>query len=55
MQIQIAQAFADHARLLSRDRPAECVGMFDGTSSSYIALLPKEVVDQTNELSRRES
>ena len=52
VQLQIAQAFADHARLL-RDHPAECVGMFEGTSSAYIALLPEELADQNKNLSAR--
>jgi hypothetical protein len=50
VQLQIAQTYANHARLL-QDHPAECVGMFDGTSSTYDALLPKEATDQNKNLS----
>ncbi len=52
VQLQIARSYVNLAQLL-RDHPAECMDMFDGTSSSYIALLPKEVLDQNKNLSAR--
>jgi hypothetical protein len=52
VQLQIARVFVNHAQLL-RAHPAECMEMFMGTSSSYIALLPKEVADQNRKLSAR--
>ena len=50
VQLQIARTYVTHAQLL-RNHPAECMGMFGGTSSAYIALLPKEVADQNRNLS----
>jgi hypothetical protein len=52
VQLQIARSMVNHARVL-RDHPAECMGMFDGTSSAYVALLPKNVTDQNRNLSAR--
>jgi hypothetical protein len=52
VQLQIARSMVNHARVL-RDHPAECMGMFGGTSSAYVALLPKDVTDQNRNLSAR--